>query len=111
MNRQPPWLLIATLAVLLLFPGLTFRLVAGLAQGLLLFAFIVPLVGGLLVWLWWRNVQSKVTKCPSCATLTMNSAICPSCGYDLRSSRSSGAAAQPPDGNVIDIEVEVLDDQ
>ena len=99
--------MIAAFAALLLFPGLTFRLVAGLAQGLLLFVFIVPLIGGLLGWLWWRNVQSKVNRCPSCSMLTMDSAICPSCGYNLR---SSPAASQPSAGDVIDVKAEALDD-
>ncbi|TGG96819.1 MAG: hypothetical protein ERJ67_00210 [Aphanocapsa feldmannii 277cV] len=113
MAKRPPWGWIAFIGALLLLPGPTLRLLFGVAQGLTLLFLLVPLVGSVAAWIWWRRLQSSVVTCPRCGTLTMQASRCPACGYGLDGADGADTTPGMPTsraGDVIDVQASSVDD-
>lgn len=93
MQRSVPWLWILAIGLLVLAPGLTFRLFVDVLEGAALLALVVPLLlagAGLIAWQW---AKRRLTICTVCGTPSLGALQCPSCGASLVDAGSATTAA------------------
>jgi len=117
MGRPSPVLWLALLLLLLL-PTAAGRVLLDIAGGLMLAAFLIPLLLTGLGWLGWRALQSRVITCSVCGVGTLsNSGNCPVCGSTIsndKNSTSSGSQrndSTPASSATIDVIAENADDE
>lgn len=80
MQRSVPWFWIVAIGLLLLAPGVTFRLLVDVLEGAALLAVVVPLLlagAGLIAWQWARR---RLSVCPTCGATSIATLECPACG-------------------------------
>jgi len=114
MQRSVPWLWILAIGLLVLAPGLTFRLFVDVLEGAALLAVVVPLLlagAGLIAWQW---AKRRLTICPVCGTPSLGVLQCPACGASLvdASDATSTASttpwsATPSDPRAADVVIDV----
>ncbi len=116
MGRPSPVLWLALLLLLLL-PTAAGRVLLDIAGGLLLAAFLIPLLLTGVGWLGWRALQSRVMTCSVCGVGTLsNTGSCPVCGSTMpkaKNSTSSGPQkndSTPASSATIDVIAEDAED-
>ena len=97
MGRPSPVLWLALLLLLLL-PTAAGRVLLDIAGGLMLAAFLIPLLLTGVGWLGWRALQSRVVTCSVCGVGTLsNTGSCPVCGSTMPNGQNSAFSSQRND--------------
>lgn len=111
MQRPVPWFWIVAIALLLLAPGLTFRLLVDVLEGAALLAVLVPLLlagAGLIAWQWARR---RLTVCPACGATSIATLECPVCGASFveatQTSAPSSWFTRAPEAKAADAVIDV----
>ncbi len=116
MGRPSPVLWLALLLLLLL-PTAAGRVLLDIAGGLMLAAFLIPLLLTGVGWLGWRALQARLITCSVCGASTFsNTGSCPVCGSSMTkkssstSSDSQGGEFPPASSATIDVDATNVDE-
>ncbi len=112
MNRTPYLLWIIFILIVLL-PSTAGRFLLDIAGGLLILSLAVPILLGVIGFIGWKVLQSKLIQCEVCGATTFNSTSqCPICGSELKSNnkvqKSSKEENIPASSATIDINAQEI---
>ena len=86
--NKPSSLIWMVLILFVIWPTPAGQFIIDLVGGIFLIITIIPLILGVIGWLTWKKIQSKVQTCEACGSNFLNSQmICPICGTTIKNTK------------------------